>query len=318
MKHLRNLKSRFSIDINPDEDGFVGRQCPEPECEGYFKIQLGKGLNGENLPCHCPYCGHKADADNSFTKAQIEYAEWVALREFTGTLLRDLESVKFGHRPSDGFGIGLGMKITGQATQLSRYMENKLETEVVFNRCKLRYTIYGLFEFCPDCAVHNSLQILKKNLELVIKLSDLAETQERLIAQQLVENALEDCVSASDGLGREACRVYSSKAVRPEKAFEIRFQNVVAARERVKEQFALDFAATIEPVDLAHILRAFQKRHLLSHKIRVIDEEYLSATGESSSLLGRKVSITSFETRELTGCLQVLGTELFRLMEANP
>ncbi len=146
----------------------------------------------------------------------------------------------------------------------------------------------------------------------------VSETQELQVAQHLIENALEDCVSAFDGFGRETCRVFATKAAKPEKAAEIRFQNIGAARDRVREQFSIDFAATTAPADWKHILRAFQKRHLLAHKMGVVDEDYLSATGESSSLIGRKVSITGNETRELAGHLKALGGDLFHLLESKP
>ena len=130
--------------------------------------------------------------------------------------MKDLKSLEFNHRPSGGFGIGFSMKVSGQPTPIRQYREKNLETEVVCDRCTLRYTIYGVFGFCPDCAVHNSLQILNKNLELVQKLLAVAETQESRVAQHLIENTLEDCVSAFDGFGRETCRVFASKAVKPE------------------------------------------------------------------------------------------------------
>lgn len=317
MRHLRNLGSQFSISLPPDEEGFIGRECPVAECEGYFKLQPGTGLKGENLPCHCPYCGHGAGSDKFFTKAQVEYAKSVVMREVAGALLKDLKSLEFNHRPRGAFGIGISMKVTGQPTAIRRYRESKLETEVVCDRCTLRYTIYGVFGFCPDCAAHNSLQILNKNLELVRKLLVVAETQEAQVAQHLIENALEDCVSAFDGFGRETCRVFAAKAVKPEKAAEIRFQNIAGARDRVREQFSVDFAATAAPADWKHILRAFQKRHLLAHKMGVVDEDYLSATGDSPSLLGRKVSIVGVEVRELVASLQALGGDLFALLEAK-
>jgi hypothetical protein len=315
MRHLRNLGSQFSITLPPDEEGLIGRECPVAECEGYFKLQPGPGLKGENLPCHCPYCGHGASSDKFFTKAQVEYVKSVVMREVTGAMLKDLKSLEFNHRPRGAFGIGISMKVSGQPTAIRRYRESKLETEVVCERCSLRYTIFGVFGFCPDCAVHNSLQILNKNLELVQKLLAGAEEQEAQVAQHLIENALEDCVSTFDGFGRETCRVFATKAAKPEKAAEIRFQNIAAARDRVREQFSVDFAATTAPADWKHILRAFQKRHLLAHKMGVVDEDYLSATGESSSLLGRKVSIDSAEVRELVARLQGLGAELFRCLE---
>jgi len=257
----------FISSLPPDEAGFIGRECPVAECEGYFKLQPGTGLKGENLPCHCPYCGHGSGSDKFFTKAQVEYAKSVVMREVTGALLKDLKSLEFNHRPRGGFGIGISMTVSGQLTPIRCYREKKLETEVVCDRCTLRYTIYGVFGFCPDCAAHNSLQILNKNLELVEKLLAVAETQESQVAQHLIENALEDCVSAFDGFGRETCRVFASKAVKPEKAAEIRFQNIVGSRDRVMEQFGIDFAATALPSDWAHVHRAFQKRHLLAHKM---------------------------------------------------
>jgi len=239
------------------------------------------------------------------------------MREVTGALLRDLKSLEFNHQPRGAFGVGISMKISGQPTAIRRYREAKLETEVVCERCTLRYTIYGVFGFCPDCAVHNSLQILNKNLELVQKLLAVADAQESQVAQHLTENALEDCVSAFDGFGRETCRVFATKASKPEKAAEIRFQNIAAARDRVREQFNVDFAASAATTDWKQILRAFQKRHLLAHKMGVVDEDYLSATGDSPSLVGRKVSIAAAEVFELVTRLQSLGAELFCSLESK-
>lgn len=152
MRYLRNLGSQFSISFPPDEEGFIGRECPVAACEGYFKLQPGTGLKGERLPCHCPYCGHGDSSDKFFTKAQVEYAKSVAKREITRTILKDLKSLEFNHRPRGAFGIGFSMKVSGQPTPIRHYRERKLETQVVCDRCTLRYTIYGVFGFCPDCA----------------------------------------------------------------------------------------------------------------------------------------------------------------------
>jgi len=317
MRHLQNLRKEFNISIPPDKEGFIGRECPVADCEGYFKLQQGTGLKGENLPCHCPYCGHKAASNNFATRAQLEYAKSLVLREVTGAILKDLKALEFDHRPRGGFGIGISMKVSGQPTPIRHYRERKLETEVVCDKCTLRYTIYGVFGFCPDCGVHNSLQILNKNLELVQKLLEVAKTQESQVAQHLIENALEDCVSAFDGFGRETCRVFASKASKPEKAEGIRFQNVSAARDRVREQFGVDFAEAIDAQAWMQILRAFQKRHLLAHKMGVIDEDYLSVTGESRSLLGRKVSVCATEVREVVADLKGLGSCLVTSLAAK-
>jgi hypothetical protein len=57
IRHLKRLEEGIHIQIPSDEDGLVGRECPQSDCLVYFKIKLGTGLKGEGLPCHCPYCG---------------------------------------------------------------------------------------------------------------------------------------------------------------------------------------------------------------------------------------------------------------------
>jgi len=310
MKNLERLGSKFSISITPDEDGFIGRECPVAECESYFKLQPGTGLTGKDVQCHCPYCGHEDAPDKFFTQAQIEYAKSIVLSQVTGALIKDLKSLEFNHRPSGGFGIGISMKVTGQPTPIRHYREKQLETEVVCDICTLRYMIYGVFGFCPDCGSHNSLQILGKNLELVEKMLAVAEDQESAVAQVLIENALEDCVSSFDGFGRETCRVFSSQAATPEKAAEIRFQNIANARQRVQVQFGVNIADGLTESDWALVIRCFQKRHLLAHKMGVVDEEYIQATGDHTAVLGRKSQVDSTEVRDLVVVLRSLGKQL--------
>jgi len=170
--------------------------------------------------------------------------------------------------------------------------------------------IYGVFGFCPDCGSHNSLQILGKNLELVDKMLAVAEAQESTVAQVLIENALEDCVSSFDGFGRETCRVFSSRAATPVKAAEIRFQNIASARQRVREQFGVDFADGLNDSEWALVIRCFQKRHLLAHKMGVVDEEYIQATNDHTAVLGRKSQVDSTEVRALVAALHTLGERL--------
>ena len=47
MRELDRLGRSISVPIHADEDGYVGRECPEAGCQGYFKITPGTGLAGE-------------------------------------------------------------------------------------------------------------------------------------------------------------------------------------------------------------------------------------------------------------------------------
>ena len=92
------------------------------------------------------------------------------------------------------------------------------------------HAIYGVFGWCPDCGVHNSLQILTKNLELAKKELALAEGADKELGDHLIGDALENVVSAFDGFGREICA---------KKDADIDFQNLPSARRRVQERSEL-------------------------------------------------------------------------------
>lgn len=177
--------------------------------------------------------------------------------------------------------------------------------------------IYGVFGFCPDCGVHNSLQILEKNFELIEKLLTIAGTQEASVAQQLIENALEDCVSAFDGFGRETCRVFGQNAANPKKAAEIRFQNIKSAAESVIAEFGISFSDAVDPSQWITIQHAFQKRHLLAHKMGVVDEAYQKATGLSAALIGRRISISKDDIHELLGGLRAIGRHFHETLDTK-
>jgi len=311
MDHLRRLGNSISIPIPADENAFTGHECPHPDCEGYFKIELGTGLKGVELLCHCPYCGHTAGHDRFWTKEQIEYAKSVAMRKITDALHKDLKKLEFDHKPKGTFGIGVSMKVKpGRLTPIHYYREKQLETETVCVNCTLRYSVYGVFAFCPDCGQRNSLQILDKNLEVVGKMLDLAAELEKELAEKLVENALEDCVSAFDGFGRELCRVHANRARNHARVEKIGFQNLEGAKSNVLDAFGIDLSAEVEPDEWRAAGAGFQKRHLVAHKTGVVDQDYITKTGDTRAVVGRKIGIGVDEVRQLAKIISKLALRL--------
>jgi hypothetical protein len=144
---------------------------------------------------------------------------------------------------------------------------------------------------------------LSKNLELARKELSLATSVEAELAEHLVGDALENVVSAFDGLGREICS---------QKATEIRFQNMVGARRRVQETFGFDFADGLSADSWIAICRIFQKRHLLSHKMGVIDDEYVQKANDPGAVVGRRVRVTQEEVSLAIGLVETLGQRLFK------
>ena len=297
MNHLRRLGSSFAIQIPADDEGFTGRECPNPECEGYFKVVFGTGLKGEAAPCHCPYCGHTAQHDEFWTQEQIQYIRSAALRRVGDAIRKDLKAVEFEHKPRGTFGIGFSMKVkSGRPIPIHRYRERQLETVVVCSDCTLRYSVYGVFGFCPDCRKHNSLQILNKNLDVITKMIQLSGTVEHELSRKIIESALEACVAALDGFGRELCSVYGRSGVS--------FQNLENTARRLKQICGVNLRKAWSEEDWQEVHRMFQKRHVIAHRMGVVDEEYVSRTGDPGAVVGRKVAVHTHEIQYLVYLLR--------------
>jgi hypothetical protein len=175
--------------------------------------------------------------------------------------------------------------------------------------------VYGVFGFCPDCGKHNSLQILQKNLALARKELELASTQaDPDLQRHLVEDALENCVSAFDGFARETCRIRAASSADPAKCQGLSFQNLPRSARRLKELFGIELQHTVSPPDWSTIHTAFMKRHLIAHRAGVVDQQYLDETGESSTLLGRRIRVTREEVEHLAEIVEVLGRSLLSLL----
>lgn len=315
-RRLQQMGHRIAIRVPTDQEGFLGRECPQPQCEGYFKVKPGTGLRGENLPCVCPYCGHSGPSDHFWTKQQIEYAQSVALRQISDALQDDLKKLEFEHKPRGAFGIGISLKFKpGAPVPIRHYREAALETQITCAGCTLDYAVFGVFAYCPDCSIHNSLQILQKNLDLTGKQLDLAETlTDGDLRRHLIEDALENCISAFDAFGREACRIRSAKSTDPSKCDTISFQHLRRAASRLQILFGIDLPVTVLATewDRAHL--EFMRRHVVAHKAGVIDQPYLNETGEAASLLGRRLAIGADDVRTLADLLRRLGQNLIGLL----
>jgi hypothetical protein len=273
--------------------------------------------------CYCPYCGHHGKPDTFHTKEQVDYFTSVARNQITRAFQQDMKEFakKLEYRsPSNSF-IGLNISTTfkpGSLPPIHHYRERTLETDVVCDVCTLQYTIYGVFGFCPDCGVHNSRQILDKNLELAGKQVALANTLEGDLAAHLVGDALENVVSAFDGFGRETCRLHADGATTPAKAINVSFQNLAAARQKVQDLFSIDISRAVTPQNWEMICRNFQKRHLLAHKMGVVDQSYINATHDTSAVVGRKVAIEAPDVQQLASQLSLLGSYLFSQFSGSP
>ena len=106
----------------------------------------------------------------------------------------------------------------------------------------------------------------------------------------MIENCLEDAVSAFDGFGREHCRTTIAN---------ISFQNIVRARDRLANDHGVDISSGLSASEWSFVATQFQKRHLLAHTMGVVDQDFIDKTGIPSSMIGKKVQISQGDVSSL-------------------
>jgi hypothetical protein len=138
----------------------------------------------------------------------------------------------------------------------------------------------------------------------------LASNSEKEVAEKLVDNALGNCVSAFDGFGREWCRINAGRSTNPTQAVRISFQNLDGAKSNVANLFGIDLSACLSTSEWADAFRGFQKRHVVAHKMSVVDAEYVAKTGDSTAIVGRKIAIREDDVRAVMGAVRKMAQHL--------
>jgi len=137
------------------------------------------------------------------------------------------------------------------------------------------------------------------------------------LAEHLIADSLENVVSAFDGFGCEIVRVHASKSSDPARAANLSFQNLAGVKTNLHTLFGFDLAGGITADEWGLAVRCFNKRHLLAHKMGVIDQKYIDATNDPAAIVGRRIVITADEVRGLIDAVRKLGEALARRLSGE-
>ena len=130
----------MKIDITLDDQGMIGRECPE--CKNYFKLKPGTGMPISD--CNCPYCDYGEDISSFNTQAQIQYVESIAMNHILGKIVKPslkklYRAFKELERISRHSLIQFKVKTRGLNFHfpIKYYTEKELETKLTCDGCKL-------------------------------------------------------------------------------------------------------------------------------------------------------------------------------------
>jgi hypothetical protein len=267
----------FKISL-PTDQGFLGRECNNPECKGYFRVHKGS-LKPE---MYCPYCGVLFPNDKLWTDDQNRYVTEVAKEKATEYAHEEFNKL-FSEMARNTSGNPY-FKVTHlpshytAKTVTPNYKEHQVDSELTCPSCNFRFQVYGIFGYCPGCRNEN-LVIYDANLEIIKQ--EVSTGQD---PQRALRHAYADLVSTFEAF----CKSKSQTLI----AEKIHFQMIFEARKFFKDNLGIDILEDLNKDELLALRRVFQKRHAFEHYQGVIEEKYVRNIPEDSGLLNQKAELS--------------------------
>ena len=308
-----------SVEIEPDEKGYIDKQCPNEECEFIFKVNKEDWANiFKDEAVWCPLCRHEAPADQWFTIEQVEHAKAEALAVAQGIIHNSLRdgAQKFNRRqPKDRF-ISISMKVSGgpkRTHTIPAKAAELMQLEIQCESCESRFAVIGSAYFCPACGYNSvtrtfqdslrKIQAKKDHLDAVrsMLIEKAGKDEAELTCRSLIETCITDGVAAF----QKYCEgMYEGYGKAPFNAF----QRIEQASDLWKNAIQKGFDSWLSEEEIKLLGTLYQKRHLLTHKEGIVDDKYIQKSGDSTYKVGQRLIISDKDVESLVCTLKKLAT----------
>lgn len=319
-KDLENLKSVY-VGIDTDEKGYIDRQCPSEKCEFLFKVNSDDWVNlFKDEAVWCPMCGHEAPANHWLTISQIEHVKEEALNVVKGLIGKSLSDMacKFSRSQSKNGFVSISMKYKGSTSRaftIPAKAAEAMELDIKCEKCNSRFSVLGSAYFCPACG-HNSVtktfsDSLRKikaksdNIDVVRKALIEASNKDEaeLTCRSLLETSISDGVVAFQKL----CEgLYEPFGKAPFNAF----QRLEQGGGLWAGALGKTYSDWLSPAEITELNILFQKRHLLAHSEGIVDDRYITKSGDSLYKAGQRIVISKNDVEALLVTLNKLSEGL--------
>jgi hypothetical protein len=312
---------RFNVPMKTDEEGMIGRECPNIECQPkYFKMSLTlpdqiseKIEDFSQIDVTCPYCGTIDNMQHFHTESQIEWIESMIFRDIAITFDNILKSSlkQIPPTPKGMFSISITCK-PGHLPSVRHYVEEKLKRRVVCDDCGYNYAIYGMSFHCPLCGKGNLLQHLNRSADTIKVLLEEHEriSQERgpEVGYHIVGNALEDVIGLFEGFLKYIYQYEIKRRLSTEEAaskiarIRANFQRLEGAEALFSQDLDVALFAECPQKDRTFLQEQFLKRHVLTHNLGLIDAKYI----EKAEVYAKQGAEINIKPIDVLGALEIV------------
>jgi len=321
-----NGEMKYEMQILPDEDGYIDKECPNENCMSKFKVNDEDWANlFSDEAVHCPFCGHEAPARSWWTTEQINQAKEQAIESLSARLGQAMEADarSFNRsQPRKSF-FKMSMRFSGKTSfvNLPAFALDEMEQKIQCEECGARYAVVGSAFYCPCCG-HNSARLTFfntidkvrakiKNINVVREaIEPISKDEAARTCTSLVESSIPDLVVAFQ-------RLCESVYPQLEGARPLRrnvFQRLDGGNELWQDLVGEGYADWISDVQLRELKKCFQQRHLLQHQDGIVDADYIEKSGDLSYEVGQHLIVKPSDVLEYSNIVETMGKRILSLL----
>ncbi len=330
LKKLDETQGGISIPIQVplDAEGYFDRRCPSTACQAGFKVLFEDWRNkvsGERA--FCPICREQARATEWNTPEQRDYIQQVGVRHIQGIMGEALsqDATEFNRTQRPGFiQVSMSYKPGAPTLVVPISAAEELRQKFVCDQCGCRYSSLGAAFFCPACGRNSAENTFSQAIEAVRKsLAALPAIREAVQAysgadaaentvREIVENSLARTVGAFQRVTEALFeRVPGSRSVHRRKNV---FQSIAEGSELWRVTIGKRYDDLLTPAEMVDLIRSFQQRHLLAHCEGIVDQEYITKSGDQTYAVGQRLVVRIEAVHRTVNLVSKLTNELRKLV----
>ena len=299
-----------------DDAGYIGRECPA--CSRFFKLMISEyeALPDEMMPT-CPYCGHCAETSSFMSEAQrsrVKAGAMALAEQFVHSELNDMmrrtfrssQHVKITHRP----GMGPPRR------SIPTYVEDAVRRTIECKSCGNHQAVYGASAFCYVCGPRDAAATVIEELvseRHALALEDQLDAERREDARALgvfdglVADAVQAVVTEFEVYAREefSQRVSNADAAAKAAGGNV-FQRLDDASALFAQHAGFALSSLVSGDTWARLQRAFEQRHVFTHKDGHVDQRYLDRVPDCGLALGQRLVVSRADAEQALEDLELL------------
>ena len=242
-----------------------------------------------------------------------------AVAQVKGGLNKALKSdaARFNPRQPKGGFLSIAMKVDSrpQHVMLPPTAKDPLQTKIGCQAFDCRYAVIGAAYFCPACGHSAAEQVfgqtiggIRQTLAALDQVRaampdrDAAEIAARLVIENSVQNAVTAFQRVVEALYEELPSLL--------KASRNAFQNLSEGSALWLKAPGRSYSDHLDVASLADLGRTFQQQHLLTRRQGLVDQEYVTKSGDNRYRPGQRLVVRPETVTQTVGLIEALVTGL--------